>query len=221
MNDPSKSESLFKNIDIESEKDTLDELNQAKKNIISTNRQLNSENLLQNSTTMNGTKNFPNFQVNNVTVKKTRHQFIKRVSSSGAETNSSDNSDTENLKSVNNADSLLIEDYDWNRTASSSSKSRNKFKKQTNLGINDKVRPRPLSVSSERTPRLNSNDLLDPSKNNSHNAVLRTKSLAEQSSDAILINGKQNIQIFSSNSHENLNTLFSGGGKGLKLFKIS
>lgn len=180
---------------------------------------MNPENISQNAANINSTKNFPNFQVNNVSLKKGRQQFIKRVSSSGAETNSSENSDSENLKPVNKPDSLLIEDYDWNRTSSSSSKSRNKFKKQSNLGITDKVRSRPLSLSSEKTARLNSNDLLDPLKQNLQNSVLRTKSLAEQTSESLLVNGKQNTQIFSSNSHENLNALFSGGGKGLFFFK--
>ncbi len=215
MNNSTLSENHFRNIDKDSEKVIYDELNQAKKNIISTNRHLISENISQNTANINSTKNFPNFQVNNLSLKKARRQLIKRVSSSGAETNSSENSDSENLKPTNKPDSLLIEDYDWNRTSSSSSKSRNKFKKQSNLGITDRVRSRPLSLSSEKTPRLNSNDLLDPLKQNFQNSVLRTKSLAEQTSDSLLVNGKQNTQIFSSNSHENLNALFSGGGKGL------
>jgi hypothetical protein len=215
LNNSTLSENHFRNIDKDSEKVIYDELNQAKKNIISTNRHLISENISQNTANINSTKNFPNFQVNNLSLKKARRQLIKRVSSSGAETNSSENSDSENLKPTNKPDSLLIEDYDWNRTSSSSSKSRNKFKKQSNLGITDRVRSRPLSLSSEKTPRLNSNDLLDPLKQNFQNSVLRTKSLAEQTSDSLLVNGKQNTQIFSSNSHENLNALFSGGGKGL------
>ena len=165
--------------------------------------------------------------MNNISLKKKRHhQFIKRVSSSGADTSCSDNSDTENLKYVNhNKDLLLIEDYDWNRTASasSSSKSRSKFNRQSNSGLggvsNEKNRSRPLSLSSERTPKIDNNELLDPTKNSVYiqNSVLRTKSLAEQSSDPLALMGKQNFSIFPSNSHEHLNTSLSGVvGKGKK-----
>ena len=220
------SESLFKSEEIENENSLLEENSQANKNILSTNRQLNSETSQATNTSLitNGTKNFPNFQVNNVSLKKKRHQFIKRVSSSGADSSGSENSDNENNKYVNhNKDLLLIEDYDWNRTASSSSsKSRNKLNRQSNhalsSGVNEKARSRPLSVSSERTPKLDSTDLLDPTKSNAHfqNSVLRTKSLAEQPSEALSIMNKQNFSMFASNSHEHINTALGGGGKGNK-----
>ena len=213
-------ETLYNSVDIENESTLYEEFSNAKKNILSTNRQLNADNIALSSSS--ATKNFPNFQVNNVSLKKRRHQFIKRVSSSGADTNSSDNSDTENLKCMNNnmAESLTIEDFEWSRNASAplSTNARNKFKRQNKLGVSDKARSRPLSVSSERAPNINA-DFLDPSKSSSNiqnnvNSVLRTKSLAEQSSEA-MVNGKQSLSMFASNSHEHLNVLSGGIGKGL------
>jgi hypothetical protein len=106
--------------------------------------------------------------------------------SSAADSSSSDTSDNESMsanksENIKQKDLLIIKEFDWNRSASSSSRSRNKIR-LNNLGanlnfLNGETRIRPSSISSDNAQNDDLNDKL--SKEN-HSFVIRTKSLAEE-----------------------------------------
>ena len=107
----------------------------------------------------------------NIPIKKKFTPHNRISASSGAETSCSDNSDTEHKHHgmTNKPELLVIKDYDWNRSASSSDRSRNRLRNQNNVSqvksLNEQPsinqRTRPLSISSETNGKeeFNSNQV--------------------------------------------------------------
>ncbi len=147
--------------------------------------------------------------------------------SSGAET-SSDNSDTEfKLNHLNHhqmKQDLAALNYDWNRSASSSARSRNKYRQQSNNQIKSlseqQQRSRPLSISSE------TNDLNQQSSNDMfklpifHNELLNNTKEGTSSSGCInTVSSPSYKQMYSYQANSN-DQLQSSGTPGLGLISM-